>query len=297
VAEAKLDLKENIIAFAREHGADLVGLAPVELWDAFNVVPVDFRPQTLFPPTQTVIVMGMGLPLPIVETTPSALHMELYRTCNRELDGLAFNLTRFLNRLGWASYFFPRDGYGSLKPLKEKPMVAFGHVEAARYAGLGTRGLNNCLLTPEFGPRVRFVSVFTSARLSGDLMQEKELCILCESCAKCCPVDALVPREETIVARYDKMACLGQAEELSRRKCYPCGICIKVCPVGRDRKLYPQKGFIKKYLQEKEALAANPEDPSYRAWTHVRKYGSLQNEPEKGVENKNNKGGVGYEDR
>jgi hypothetical protein len=37
--------------------------------------------------------------------------------------------------------------------------------------------------------------------------------------------------------------------------------------------LYKQKGIQKKYLKEANALAANPDDPEYKSWTHVRKYG------------------------
>ena len=268
------ELKQQIIQFCREQGADIIGFASVERWNEAAEVPDDFRPQSLWAPAKTIIVLGIAMPLPIVETTPSILHQELYTTCNRELDSLAFNLVRWLNRRGYASYFFTRDGFGSVKILKEKPHAAFSHVMAAKYAGLGTIGLSHNLLTPEFGPRVRFVSVFTAAELPSDPMIEKDLCIQCHACAKCCPKQALIPREDRLIADYDKLACTEMSEELTRRRCYPCGICTKVCPIGRDRLLYKQKGILNKYLKEAEALAANPEDPEYKAWTHVRKYGS-----------------------
>ena len=144
---------------------------------------------------------------------------------------------------------------------------------AARYAGLGTIGASHCLLTPEFGPRVRFVSVFTSAVIPPDPMVEKDLCIKCELCCLCCPKKALKMREDRVIGDYDKMACLAMAEDLTKRGCYPCGICTKVCPIGKDRMLYKQKGIQKKYLKEAKSLAANPDDPEYKSWTHVRKYG------------------------
>ncbi len=276
------ELKSRIIAFCQDHGADLVGFAPVERWDEIGEVPAAFRPRALWSPARTVIVLGMSMPLPIVETTPSILHKELYDTCNHELDALAFNLVRFLNRLGCAAYFFTRDGFGSVKILKKRMAAAFGHVAAARYAGLGTIGLSHNLLTPEFGPRVRFVSVFSSIELPPDEMMEKDLCIQCLACSKCCPKQALIPIEGQALAEYDKMACADMAHELTRRRCYPCGICTKVCPIGRDRLLYRQKGYAKKYLQEAEALAANPDDPAYHSWSHVRKYGSWQSNEEEG---------------
>lgn len=268
------DIGEEIRRYVLEKGADLVGFTPADRWDEKNEVPKAFRPRSLWAETRTVIVAAMSLPLPVVETTPSTLHMELYRLVNRKLDDLAYNVTRFLNRKGYASTFFVRDGYTSIKALKEKPMAAFGHVRAALYAGLGTVGMSGCLLTPAFGPRVRFVSVFTSLELPGDPLIVKDLCIQCEACAKCCPKSAITPRKDGVAGDYDKMACLAMAEELTRRRCYPCGICIKVCPVGEDRVIYRGKGIMRKYLRERDVLARNPDHPHYASWQHIRAFGA-----------------------
>ncbi len=270
------ELLKNIKKYCREAGADLVGFAPVDRWDADGVVPADFRPRRIWEPARTVIVMGMGMPLPIVETTPSVQHMELYNTVNRRLDTLAYDTVRHLNSLGQAATFFSRDGYGTLKALRRWPGAAFGHVLAAKYAGLGTIGRSHCLLTPEFGPRVRLVSVFTTAALPSDPVVEKDLCIKCEACVKCCPKEALRVRDDRIPGDYDKAACLEMAEELTGRRSYPCGICIKVCPIGADRKLYQQKGIVKKYLREREALAADPDHSDYHSWQHIRRYGAKE---------------------
>ncbi len=267
------ELKKLVKDFCRTREVDLVGFAPVGRWDEAGEVPPEFRPQAIWPPARTVIVMGLEMPLPIVETTPSIAHLELYKTANRKLDQLAYDLTRHLNRLGHASFFFPRDGFSSLKALRENNLAAFSHVMAAKYAGLGTIGASHCLLTPEFGPRVRFVSVFTAAEIPPDPMIEKDLCIKCEACARCCPKKAIGMRPDRVIGDYDKTACLEMAEELTARRCYPCGICTKVCPIGQDRALYQQKGTMKKYLGEAKALAENPDDPEYKSWTHLRRYG------------------------
>lgn len=267
------ELKTHVINFCKDHGADIVGFAPVERWDKYNEVPEDFRPRSVWPPARTVIVMGIGMPLPVVETTPSVLHMELYKTVNIQLDSLAVSLMRHLNRIGHASFFFTRDGYSSMKALREKNLAAFSHVMAAKYAGLGTIGASHCLLTKEFGPRVRLISVFTEAVVPPDPVLEKELCIKCKACAICCPNKCITMRDDRVIGDYDSAACLAKAEELTARRCYPCGICTKVCPVGQDRKLYKEKGTRKKYLNEAEALAENPRDPEYRSWQHIRSYG------------------------
>ena len=277
-------LKEQIVCFCRERGVDLVGFAPIERWDEAGEVPPEFRPRAIWPPAKTVIVLGLGMPLPIVETTPSVVHMEMYKTANAELDQLAYDLTRYLNRLGHASFFLPRDGYGSMRALRENNRAAFAHIPAARYAGLGTIGASHNLLTPEFGPRVRFVSVFTSAQIPPDPMIEKDLCIKCEACAKCCPEKAIRMRPDRVIGDYDDQACLEMAEELVARRCFPCGICTKVCPIGKDRTIFKQPGVMKKYLREAEALAANPEDPEYKTWTHLRNYGIARGKKQGGKE-------------
>ena len=272
--EKDIGLKDKIRKFTQDAGADIIGFASVDRWDEADEVPLDFRPGGLWEPAKTVIVIGVGIPLPIVETTPSILHKETYDTANRVLDEMAFNLVRYLNRLGQAAFFFSRDGYGSLRLLKDRPQAAFSHVFAAKYAGLGTIGMNNCLLTPEFGPRVRFVSVFTSAVLESDPMIKKELCIKCRACEKCCPVNAIIINDDEFKSDFIVNACIDRHIELVRDKAYPCGICTKVCPIGNDRVLYKDSGNMKKYLEEKAALEKDPKDPRYKTWTHVRSYGS-----------------------
>ncbi|MEN6621433.1 MAG: 4Fe-4S binding protein [Smithella sp.] len=266
-------LKDKIIQFCKENGADIVGFAPEERWEEANEVPPEFRPRAIFPEARTVIVIGVSMPLPVVETTPSALHKEVYDTTNRQLDNLVVKLTRYLNRMGHASFPFTRDTYTSMRALKEKNMAAFGHVPAAKYAGLGTIGMSHCLLTPEFGPRIRFASVLTAAKIPGDPLQPHELCIKCELCASLCPKKAIHPLKDCVVGNYDKKACLEMHEELVARRSNPCGICTKVCPIGKDRLLYKSKGNRKKYIEEKDILAANPDSPEYQSWTHIRKYG------------------------
>lgn len=269
-------MKEDIIKFAASHGADITGFASVDRWPQYDEIPPDFWPTSLWPLARTVIVMGIQMPLPIVDTTPSILHRETYETCNRDLDSLAFGLTRFLNKKGHPSMFFPRDGYGSIKNIIEKPYAAFSHTFAAKYAGLGTVSRSHNLLTPEFGSRVRLVSVFTAAEIEPDQVMEKDLCINCKLCAKCCPAEVL--KEETGTEGYyfklDAVGCARWHEELTRRRAYPCGICTKVCPVGKDRDLYQEKDMSKKYRSELKALANGIDDPEYKSWNHFRQYGS-----------------------
>ena len=71
--EANTELKQQITQYCLDADADIIGFASVERWNEANEVFPDFRPQALWEPTRTVIVVGVGMPLPIVETTPSFL--------------------------------------------------------------------------------------------------------------------------------------------------------------------------------------------------------------------------------
>jgi len=230
-------LKKEVIKKAKLFGEDLIGIAPVERWVQNNETKPPYYPQTIFPFTKSVIVLGIQIFLPMIETTPSIIYSELYNTTNRILDDIAYKLSSYINSRGYKAVFFPRDAYGDISVLVKNPEAAFSHVIAAKYAGLGTIGYNHTLLTREFGSRVRLVSVFTDAILPSDNMLEKELCIQCELCKKNCPTQAFTTTDN-FIADMDKVKCALYHEQLKKEYCYPCGICIKVCPIGNDRKQY-----------------------------------------------------------
>lgn len=248
----------------------MVGFASADDWDRPPFEPwppQEFRPRAIFPGCRTVIVLGLPVTLPILETSPSIWYQELYKNLNAQLDERAYQLSEMLNRLGHASAYAPRDGYGTVELLLDNPHAFFSHRHAAYLAGLGTFGLNNMLLTKEFGPRQRFVSVFTQAEIPSGKPMDKQLCVRCMRCVKACPVQA-IGEVEYPRASIDKTRCTGRSIELKKRFRSPCGICIKVCPVGEDRKLFGREdGSI--YTRDDKFPA------EHRAWEHVRRYGGL----------------------
>jgi epoxyqueuosine reductase QueG len=265
------NLKLEIIKKSKELGADIIGFAPADRWEEYKDTKPEYFPQNIWPGTNTVIVLGIQIFLPMLETTPSVVYSELYNTTNRLLDEMAYKLASYLNRFGYKAFFFPRDGYGDISVLVDKPIAAFSHVLAGKYAGLGTIGYNHTLLTKEFGPRVRLVSVLTDAIIPPDEVLKNELCIKCEMCKKCCPTQTFTTTEN-IIAEMDKKKCAEYHYRLKKAFCYPCGVCIKVCPVGEDRKIYGQNA--KKYILEKEAAASNKEILDIAGWIHCRNHGS-----------------------
>jgi len=272
-ASAGENLRSLIRAEAEGLGADLVAFAPVERWDEADEVPPDYRPGAILPKARTVIVVGVPMTLPIIESTPSINYQELYDTSNRLLDEISYRLATKLNRLGHPSIGMPRDGYASLEALLINPFGSFSHTYAAKYAGLGTVGVSRNLLTPEYGPRLRINSVITTAELPGDPLQPKELCTKCEVCERACPAAAIKQRDDATVGDLDKDACTRHHITLRNEGHWPCGICAKVCPIGADRKLFGSRS-VKRYLEEGATIATDPTDPKVRRIVHLRRHGS-----------------------
>ena len=250
----------------------LVGFAPADRWDEplFEPwVPEAFRPRAIFPETKTVIVIGLPVSLPVLESAPSIWYHELYRTVNILLDQGGYRIAAALTAESHPSVWIPRDGYGSISVLVEKPVAFFSHRHAAFLAGLGNFGTNNMLLTPEFGPRVRFTSILTTAEIEPDPLLEKPLCIRCQRCVEACPVHAL-NGEEYPAGLTDKKTCAIRSAALVKRFIAPCGICIKVCPVGEDRTRFGH-GDAGMYDEDNAGF-----DRYHRAWEHVRSYGGKE---------------------
>jgi O-acetylhomoserine (thiol)-lyase len=253
----KRDLKNRIIREANRLGLNLLGFANVERWGQFPYPRQRFYPQRIWPWSQTVIVGGAPIFLPMLETTPSVVYSELYNTTNRLLDEAAYRLANLLNTLGHRAVFFPRDGYGDISSLVDKPEAAFSQGIAARFAGLGTIGANHCLLTPEYGPRVRFVSVITDAELAPDPLVEKELCIRCGLCRVHCPISAFTPQGDGIIADMDRYRCARYHQLLRKEMRYPCGVCTMVCPVGNDRRIYGSSSVSEEGIFQSQNLGAD----------------------------------------
>lgn len=264
------NLKARITREARRLGANLVGYAPISRW-ADSGLDESYWPASVWQNAKTVIVLGVPMLLPLIESTPSINYQEMYGTANQVLDQAAFRLAAWLNSLGYAAIYLSRDGYGNLDILRRKPAAGFSHATAGKYAGLGTIGASHMLLTPEYGPRVRLVSIFTSAELHGDPLKARDLCNKCGLCIRLCPVNAFIKVKGRLIADMDKDSCTVRHQQLRLENRFPCGICAKVCPVGADRELYGRTD-IRIYRREHEQETIN--DPLFRSWEHMRAHGS-----------------------
>lgn len=112
---------------------------------------------------------------------------------------------------------------------------------AAVQAGLGVRGQNNLVVTREFGPRIRFGAVYTSAALAPDAPLRDYYCTNCTICWGACPDRALGPDgldRARCRAEYDPTPEMARLQEREEKHPSPaarlqCIRCIASCPIGK----------------------------------------------------------------
>ena len=95
-------------------------------------------------------------------------------------------------------------------------------------------------MTPDYGPRVRLVTVLTDAPLEAD-SPIKNRCGECTLCRDACPAGAIKGigikdnyknREEALYFSRCVEKLTGEFSKLPNIGALICGICIKVCPFG-----------------------------------------------------------------
>ncbi|MBW2560820.1 MAG: epoxyqueuosine reductase [Deltaproteobacteria bacterium] len=226
---------EDVKKLAESLYFDLFGVADpfcAELQRA----PEGHKPQDYLPGVKSVIALGARLIDSILQTTPSGIYSKHYDTVNEVLNSGAYQLAKWLEDKGYRSMTFPEtDSYGILwsqyNAGYETFVPCFNHMAVAVAAGLGKLGTCGVVLTPQFGPRQRWISVVTEAPLSCGEEMKEEICLEkrganCTRCLKACPIEAISLKAGTDVRRC-WIQWTGQ-----RDRGLACGICIKVCPIG-----------------------------------------------------------------
>jgi epoxyqueuosine reductase QueG len=189
-----MSLTEEVKQYAlSELDVDLVGVTRAEtLADA----PAGFRPVDLLPGALSVIVMAVRLPIGAVQAIYRAYEDGLRHaqciygthayalTPNYHLKFAAYRMARYLEKQGFVTTPLPSGpGAGG---------VPFSHRHAAVAAGLGEFGWSGLVMTRDFGPRARFVSVITRADLEPDAPYSgPALCTRCNKCVDACLVGAI----------------------------------------------------------------------------------------------------------
>ncbi|MBF0496824.1 MAG: epoxyqueuosine reductase [Deltaproteobacteria bacterium] len=224
------EMKKTITAW----GADLVGIADVE-----GLAGIRTNPVHLLDSFTRAISIAVQLPVSVFEMIsdqPIPIYAAIYQTVNRLLDEIAFKTSRKLQSDGYLSLPIP----ASQVLDRENWYAAISHKAVARLAGLGWQGKNLLLITPEYGSRVRLVTVLTNAPLECD-RPVKNLCGKCNNCQEACPVGAIkgISTEDHYKSRNEALhfqRCVekltGEFAKIPDIGAPICGICIKVCPFG-----------------------------------------------------------------
>ena len=261
-----MSLKDEIREFARAQGADLVAVAPIEVYSDYLAEIKDrlaetgadlkdymIQPEDIsfferlsdarrtLPDAKAIIVLGVNA---YDETA-------VYTNTQRELRGktariyayypvvrqIAEKLTEFIQQHGYKA--------------AQGQHVALKHV--ADRTRLGTYGKNAILLTKQYGSYVALRNVITDVPLSPDKLEKfVPPCGECNACLKACPTGALYAPY-----KVNPSLCINP---LTRRQDYippelrskmqnwicGCDVCQEVCPVNRKltvRQIDPRSGF------------------------------------------------------
>jgi len=233
-----MDLYDTVKTSVVSSGADYIGVA--DLVPAREFI-VSFGGEQIAKYPRAVSI-GIRLLDSLVDLLPDRQEYGnalLYRhgaydAVNVELDRLALSVSKIIQNQGYNAIPIP----AAKRASDEKIAAVFSHKLAAHLAGLGWIGKSCLLVTPNNGPRVRWVSILTDAPLAPTGSPMEQRCGDCTQCASACPAGAITGRafdkEETREARMGAAEC--QAYYFGMEKTLGvavCGMFLYVCPYGR----------------------------------------------------------------
>jgi len=235
-------------------GTDLLGIADARAYG--EKAPAGHRPTDYLEKARSIVIAGirmLDIPLDGIPGT-RAEYTANFHMANTRLNEVLFDLAGYLQDLGLSAFPVPytempgwnleKRSAGALKlvrPFLTRPKISgiaaaklwdnLSYRHMAVEAGLGEIGLNNLLLSPGHGPRVRLVALITDAELEPGKPLEAVLCRpeRCGfACVSSCPAGAL-SRDGS---GTDKAACLKYYLKLGipGMSGLRCGLCVARCP-------------------------------------------------------------------
>jgi epoxyqueuosine reductase QueG len=179
-------LTARVKQLARDHGADLVGVASaVEMPEHGEAIT------RILPEASRVIVVAARHSLSAISSKNNEVRQ--YDTIHTydETARACHQVARLLEDEGFKAVavpaFIPLDmGVG-----KNGMRGEISWRQAGYLGGLGSYGENGLLVTPEYGAAVRLAGVVTNAELTPDSILEKDACDHCMACVEACPTKAL----------------------------------------------------------------------------------------------------------
>lgn len=261
-----MPLKNEVQDFARSQGADLIGVAGVEVYSDYlaevrarsketaarledYMVPPDdtsfferlSEPRETLPDARAIIILGVGAydKGAVYTNARKELRGKIARTyhCYPVVRQIAEKLAAFIEESGYKAV-----------PGQDVPLKF-----VADRMGLGAYGKNGLLMTEKCGSYVGLRGVITNMPIAPDRFDKmKPPCDDCEACLRACPTGALYAPY-----KVNPRLCINP---LTRKQEYirpelrakmqnwicGCDICQEVCPVNRKlicRDVDPRCGF------------------------------------------------------
>jgi epoxyqueuosine reductase len=232
-----MDLDAHIRTLAQSLDVDYFGIA--NLSDAHDFILAQGGERVARYPR--AIAVGMVLQDSLVDLLPEhdlaaaiLYRHNSYDVVNLALDQIALRIANTLQRAGFDTFPIP----ASKRTDDNRICGIFSQKLAAHLAGLGWIGKSCLLITPDHGPRVRWVTILTDAPLRPTGTPGEQQCGACSACVDICPQHAFTGRpfhcDEPREARFDAAACDRYFRELEQSQGVAvCGLCLYSCPHGK----------------------------------------------------------------
>ncbi len=155
-----VSLRNQIEDIMFSFGCDIVGIANVE---RFKGASEGRRPTDILPTARSVIVGAVHILDSVCDDLPETRYeyTNQFYVLNGTLGSVSTKVARLLEDKGYRAIPIP----AAYPRINKDLMGVFSHRHAAVLAGLGEIGLSNLLITPQFGARVRLVSIITEVPL------------------------------------------------------------------------------------------------------------------------------------
>jgi reductive dehalogenase len=247
--ESPEDASKKVKKAAKFLGACAVGIAKYDpLWTYSSLAKINkfqesdperwvrppagvefIKPEFPFEP-KSVVVMAVEMDYKAIACSPTYLAGAAVGLGYSRMAELGWSMRRFISELGYRSFANGNDTTLS--------------VPYAVAAGLGEMGRHGCLITRDYGPRVRLVKVLTELELEPDkpkVFGAAEFCKECKRCAESCPSGAISFGEPTMEGPTISNNPGSEKWYINPEKCFDfwvenggdCVSCVTSCPYNK----------------------------------------------------------------